>query len=191
MPPPPGLPDASRNMLDDVALQMSAPLVRDWVLRCMSAAGSMERGATVPFTLELPPEDVSLYEQFGLYELRGGPMELLMDVELRTDMFLKPSWDNQALSRVKRLGDVWNVMEWRSTEQAQKFQPFQTLRPDLVYLAEQRFGFVKERFLGGRTLYRCLRCCRRTCRKVVVGEFTESRWWSLVCWKLMLQLSFL
>ena len=92
LPPPPGRSSLCPDKLDELALAMSAPLVRDWVRQCRMLAGRVVRGDKPPVALELPFEDMSRYGELGVYVIVQGVPTLTLGVPLQVDMFSKPSW---------------------------------------------------------------------------------------------------
>jgi hypothetical protein len=147
LPPPLHAPNMSADDLDDVALQLSAPLVQDWVEKCRQVNPDIRRGDTCPLPLILPVENLELYKTLGVYKTDALDLKdfrLAFEVPLRVDIFEKPAWSRRKLPVVKHLEEVWEVMQWRKTRQARMFEPHSPLRPDLAFLAKLRYTDLVE-----------------------------------------------
>ena len=61
-------------------------------------------------------------------------------------MFSKPRWGGEKLApTVKHLTEAWEVLQFRKSAEAEPFRPPpQPLRPDVVFLAEKRFGAIQK-----------------------------------------------
>ena len=72
--------------------------------------------------------------------MEGESAELASVAPFRVGMCSKPTWGSAKSSMVKHLLEVWEVMQWRSAAQAQRFAPHPSLRPELTSLAQLRFA---------------------------------------------------
>ena len=63
-----------------------------------------------------------------------------MEVAMEKDMFRKPRWSSTRKPSVQHLQETWEVMEFRASDAGAHFRPHRDLRPDLAFLAEQRFS---------------------------------------------------
>ena len=61
-------------------------------------------------------------------------------------MFLKPKWGGEKPPpTVKHLTEAWEVLQFRESAEARPFgPPPQPLRPDVVFLAQKRFGAIQK-----------------------------------------------
>jgi hypothetical protein len=84
----------SLEELDKVALQMSAPLVQNWVAQCRQVKPDIRRGDACPLPLNPQVESLEQYEILGIYKAQGPNLknfELELKVPLKVDMFHKPA----------------------------------------------------------------------------------------------------
>ena len=142
LPAPPDAPNMSTEELQEIALRSGTPAVQAWVKACRTVFPGIKRGDRAPLRLELPEEQPVGCEMVGIYTKKSGTweeFELAYDVPMRVDVFQKPNWQCQQTQGIKNLAEVYEVMQWRREERAQRFQPYPTLRKDVVFIAAQRF----------------------------------------------------
>jgi hypothetical protein len=113
--------------------------------------------------LELPEIDIAAFQRIGIYEMTpdwcrratcelaspGGnesvvtvqDVQLLQEIPMVTRIFHKPPPAYQEdPSAIKDLDEVWSIVQWQeSAETRERFGNLPALRPDAVYLAQQRF----------------------------------------------------
>jgi hypothetical protein len=158
-----GIPSAASQDMDEEALMGSPLAVIQWVQLCRLLRPNIKRGQPAPCVLTLPEIDVAAFQRIGIYEMThewfrratlglastGGmesvvtarDVQLLQEIPMVTRIFQKPPPVYQEdPSAIKNLDEVWSIVQWQEgAVTRERFGDLPALRPDAVYLAQQRF----------------------------------------------------
>ncbi len=143
--------------LEDIILDDTPKLVREWVLKCRRANPDVKRGDPVAERLELPVPPPDQVEKYGLYEINPPYMRCSIEVPFEEQtLFERPR--PLRIADPYFLGELepyWEVKHWTDRMESTLGPLSSKLRRDAVFLANERFrgvapsdAQISARFMG-------------------------------------------